>query len=85
MLENTSLTPLNVANEVDRYIGWPGQALSYKLGELKIRELRATAEKELGLMEFDLREFHDVILNHGPVPLVVLETLVDQYIGDAMN
>jgi uncharacterized protein (DUF885 family) len=72
MTENTALTPLNIANEVDRYIAWPGQALSYKVGELKIRELRAAAERELGTA-FDLRAFHDQVLGGGAVPLAILE------------
>ena len=79
MLSNTAKTENDVTVEIDRYIAWPGQALAYKIGELKIRELRSKAEKELG-DDFNIRDFHDVILGHGAVPLDILEQHVDDYI-----
>jgi uncharacterized protein (DUF885 family) len=65
---------------VDRYIVWPGQALAYKLGQLKIRELRTRAEKTLG-NEFDIRSFHDAVLEEGAMPLDILEAHMDAWLA----
>ena len=70
----------NITSEVDRYISWPGQALAYKTGELKIRELRARAEQALG-NEFDIRAFHDKLLENGAIPLSLLESIMDEWIA----
>ncbi|MDF3123669.1 DUF885 domain-containing protein [Rheinheimera sp. 1928-s] len=80
--DNTSLSQANVRAEVDRYISWPGQALSYKMGEIKIRQLRAKAEQKLG-KQFDLRAFHDALLANGALPLEILEAEMDRFIATA--
>lgn len=77
--ENTALSIHEVTTEIDRYIGWPGQALSYKIGEIKIKELRKKAEQELG-KDFNIGEFHRTILRNGSVPLPVLEMQVNDFI-----
>jgi len=79
--ENSALSTHNIRTEVDRYISWPGQALSYKLGELKIIQLRQLAEKELG-DKFDIRLFHDAILENGSIPLDILTEQIDHFIGN---
>lgn len=81
MLENTALSPQEIAGEVDRYIAWPGQALSYYLGYLAIRDARSRAEAALGA-NFDLRTFHDRLLALGSVPLSVLAAEMDGWVAD---
>ena len=80
-VENTALAPLNIETEVTRYIGWPGQATAYKVGELKILELRARAKDAMG-EAFDIREFHDVLLGAGAMPLDALERRIEDWISD---
>ena len=80
MTENTALSIHEVNTEIDRYISWPGQALSYKIGELKIRELRNLAEEKLG-SKFDIREFHEKILEKGTLTLPILESRIFEYIS----
>ena len=84
MASNTALSLHEVNTETDRYISWPGQALSYKIGELKIRELRKKAKEELG-SDFDIREFHEVVLEQGTVTLSILEDRILAYIERAKN
>lgn len=80
MASHTALSVHECTTETDRYISWPGQALSYKMGELKIRELRRKAESTLGA-KFDVRRFHDAVLGNGSVPLPVLEQVIDDFIA----
>ena len=80
MTDNSALSAANIEAEVNRYISWPGQALAYKLGELKIRELRAMATKELG-SKFDLAAFHDAVLGQGSVPLDVLDQQIKDWVA----
>ncbi len=81
MIENTVLAENNIANEVDRYIGWPGQALAYKMGQREILRLRVEAERRLGA-QFDIRAFHDVVLGSGAVSLPVLRQQVARWMAD---
>ena len=79
--QNTGLSEHNIISEVDRYIAWPGQALAYKIGQLKIQELRDKAESELG-ERFDVRAFHDKVLEEGNLPLDVLEEHINRWIEE---
>jgi uncharacterized protein (DUF885 family) len=78
--EHTAMDDENINTEVDRYIAWPAQALSYKMGQMKILELRARAQKEMGA-KFDLRSFHDAVLDQGPLPLDLLEAKINEWIA----
>ena len=83
-LENSAKTKQDVMNEVDRYINWPGQALAYKIGQLKILELRAKAESEFG-EDFDIKDFHHEVLKRGALPLDILEEYINQWIEEESN
>jgi uncharacterized protein (DUF885 family) len=78
--EHSTLDETNIQSEVDRYIAWPAQALGYKMGQLKILELRERAKTQLG-PKFDLKAFHDEILDSGALPLDILEKQVDDWIA----
>ena len=82
--DNAAKTELDIINEIDRYIAWPGQALAYKIGQLKIMEIRAKAEKTLG-DDFDVRAFHDALLGGGALPLEVLETRMNRWLADELK
>lgn len=84
LASNTALSMADVTGQIDRYITWPAQALSYKIGELKIRELRKRAETRLR-KEFDIRAFHDQILKNGSLPLAILEELTDEWISKQLK
>ncbi|MFQ3190927.1 MAG: hypothetical protein ACI936_002063 [Paraglaciecola sp.] len=79
LAKHTALPKKSVENQIDRYISWPGQALSYKMGEIKIRELRARSEQKLG-SKFDIRRFHDTVIGQGSLPMAVLEDVINDWI-----
>jgi len=83
-IENTAKSKLDIENEVDRYIAWPGQALAYKIGQLKILELRQKAERELG-EKYDIKDFHHEILKRGSVPLDILEGYINDWISETLD
>ena len=83
-IENSAKSILDIENEVDRYIAWPGQALAYKIGQLKILELRERAETELG-DKYDIKDFHDEVLKRGSLPLDLLEYYIDEWINQTLN
>ena len=83
-IENSAKSILDIENEVDRYIAWPGQALAYKIGQLKILELRSKAEKVLG-EKYDIKDFHDEVLKRGSLPLDLLEYYIDEWINQTLN
>ncbi len=82
--ENAAKTDQDIIVEVDRYIVWPGQALGYKMGQLKIQELRTRAARQLG-SRFDIRQFHDIVLGQGAVPMDLLEQQVNAWIQSALK
>ena len=79
LVDNSPQAPNNIANEVDRYIGYTGQALAYKVGQLKIREIRASAEERLG-DKFDIKAFHTEVLRDGSMPLSMLQSKIDRWV-----
>ena len=79
MRKYTPTSDQDIQSEIDRYISWPGQALAYKLGELKLKELRRKAEQELGT-KFDIKEFHNNVLKNGAIPLSLLESNINGWI-----
>ena len=83
-LKNSAKSELDIQNEVDRYIAWPGQALAYKIGQLKILELRNKSESMLG-DKYDIKDFHYEVLKRGSLPLDLLEYYIDEWINTTLN
>ena len=83
-MDNAAKAEADIINEIDRYIVWPGQALAYKIGQLKMLELRAKAESSLGA-NFDIRAFHDALLGGGALPLDVLETRMNRWLASELQ
>ncbi len=83
-LANVGLTELETVNEVDRYIVWPGQALSYKIGQREIESVRRMAEERLG-RGFELRAFHDEVLSHAALPLSTLRATIERWVEDRLS
>lgn len=84
LADNTALSLHEVNTEINRYISWPGQALAYKIGEIKIKEMRKKAEDALG-EDFDVRAFHDMVLSNGSVTLSILEKMTDRFIKSQLE
>ena len=83
-LDNSAKTQQDIINEVDRYINWPGQALAYKIGQLKILELKNRSKEKLGDL-YDVKDFHHEVLKRGAIPLYMLEENIDAWIEDTLN
>ena len=83
-MDNAAKTETDIVNEIDRYISWPGQALAYKIGQLKMLELRRKCEQTLG-DDFDIKAFHDEMLGGGALPMEILETRMNRWLADQLR